>query len=67
MNGSQSLTFIVDEKGNISVDAEGFSGNECLEASQPFLDELGGGSDTEIEMKPQNVVQKVDLIDKISM
>lgn len=35
------LIITVDTEGNVEIDAVGFKGKECLEASKPFEESLG--------------------------
>lgn len=35
------LVFTINSDGTVEIEANGYSGNECLEASRPYEKELG--------------------------
>ena len=37
----RQLIFKIETDGTVTVDAEGFTGGECLTAAKPILDSLG--------------------------
>ena len=38
---SKKIVFIISETGEVSLEAQGFKGRECLKASEPFRKALG--------------------------
>ena len=47
MTGMEEIEIIIDRKGNVKVEAHGFSGPSCRDATQALEDALGARGPTE--------------------
>ena len=47
----KKLVFKINSNGELTVDAEGFSGGSCLEKSRKYLESLG--KETDSQKKPE--------------
>jgi hypothetical protein len=57
----QRITIEIDDKGSISVDAEGFSGGACLKDLERLLDGLAPGTAT-VARKPEATEGRVSVV-----
>ncbi len=49
----KEIIITTDKDGNTTIEALGFSGNQCLKATKPYEDALGGGAKVERKLKPE--------------
>ena len=62
MNTNKTYTITIDTECKVSVEANGFKGGSCKEATQPIIDKLSGGSGADgVEFAPKPEINEIDL------